>query len=41
MSRLALEVQADAQAVVFQEAAHLDAQRWDDWLALYAEDASF
>ncbi|MEK7943285.1 aromatic-ring-hydroxylating dioxygenase subunit beta [Pigmentiphaga sp. YJ18] len=41
MSRLALEVRADAQAVVFQEAAHLDAQRWDDWLALYAEDASF
>lgn len=38
---LPLEIQAAAQAVVFLEAAHLDAQRWDEWLALYAEDASF
>lgn len=30
-----------AQAVVYQEALHLDAQRWDDWLALYTEDARF
>lgn len=30
-----------AQAVVHHEALHLDAQRWDDWLALYTEDARF
>lgn len=30
-----------AQAVLHEEALHLDAQRWDDWLALYTEDAVF
>jgi len=35
---------ADAAAAVdllHREAQHLDAQRWDDWLALYTEDAAF
>ncbi len=31
----------DARTVVFQEALHLDAQRWDDWLDLYRPDAVF
>lgn len=30
-----------AQTLIHQEALHLDAQRWDDWLALYTEDACF
>ncbi|MBC5784647.1 aromatic-ring-hydroxylating dioxygenase subunit beta [Ramlibacter sp. USB13] len=30
-----------AQAVVGQEALHLDAQRWDDWLALFTDDVQF
>jgi 3-phenylpropionate/cinnamic acid dioxygenase small subunit len=34
-------LQLAAQNVLHQEALHLDAQRWDDWLALFTEDASF
>ena len=30
-----------ASRVLAQEALHLDGQRWDDWLALYTEDACF
>ena len=41
MSAASLEVVANAQSVLFREALCLDTQRWDDWLALYAEDASF
>jgi len=41
MSADCLEHTLAAQAVVFREALFLDSQRWDDWLALYAEDASF
>jgi 3-phenylpropionate/cinnamic acid dioxygenase small subunit len=32
---------AAAQSVLFREGLYLDTQRWDDWLALYDEDASF
>jgi 3-phenylpropionate/cinnamic acid dioxygenase small subunit len=32
---------ADAQSLLFREALYLDTRRWDDWLALYAEDARF
>lgn len=32
---------ADAERLVIEEAACLDEARWDDWLALYEEDASF
>lgn len=33
---------ADAAAtLLYDEAAHLDARRWDDWLALYWPDAQF
>jgi 3-phenylpropionate/cinnamic acid dioxygenase small subunit len=41
MSDLALDVAFAACNVVAREALLLDAQRWDDWLALYAEDAVF
>jgi Small subunit of phenylpropionate dioxygenase len=41
MSTLPLELAARAQSVVFREALYLDTQRWDEWLALYAEDARF
>lgn len=41
MSVASLELVAAAQSVVFHEALYLDTQRWDDWLALYAEDACF
>ena len=40
-SALPLEVAFVACGVVAREALLLDAQRWDDWLALYAEDARF
>lgn len=30
-----------AEAVLYQEARYLDEQRWDEWLALYAEDCEF
>jgi len=32
---------AEAAAFLYKEALMLDEQRWDDWLALYAEDAVF
>jgi 3-phenylpropionate/cinnamic acid dioxygenase small subunit len=41
MSVASLELTACAQSVVFREALYLDTQRWDEWLALYAEDARF
>ncbi|MGA8051307.1 MAG: aromatic-ring-hydroxylating dioxygenase subunit beta [Burkholderiales bacterium] len=31
----------DAVDLLYREGHHLDAQRWDDWLALYCEDAEF
>ena len=31
----------DLAALVYQEARLLDAQRWDDWLALFAADAFY
>jgi 3-phenylpropionate/cinnamic acid dioxygenase small subunit len=40
VSTLSIDVQHTAQAVVHQEALHLDAKRWDDWLGLYTEDAT-
>ena len=41
MSGVPLDVAFAACSVVAREALLLDAQRWDDWLALYAEDARF
>ena len=41
MSAVAPERMAAAQSVLNREALYLDTQRWDDWLALYAEDARF
>ena len=41
MSGVAIEVAFAACNVVAREALLLDAQRWDDWLALYADDAVF
>lgn len=41
MSAVSVELMAAAQGVLFREALYLDTQRWDDWLALYDEDASF
>ena len=41
MSTASAELVAAAEAVLFREALYLDSQRWDDWLALYAEDARF
>jgi 3-phenylpropionate/cinnamic acid dioxygenase small subunit len=41
MSDVALEVAFAACNLVAREALLLDAQRWEDWLALYAEDAVF
>ena len=32
---------AEVAAFLYKEALMLDEQRWDDWLALYAEDAVF
>jgi 3-phenylpropionate/cinnamic acid dioxygenase small subunit len=31
----------EALDLLYREAQYLDAQRWDDWLALYREDAEF
>ena len=41
MTGVSPEVAFAACNVVAREALLLDAQRWDDWLALYAEDARF
>jgi 3-phenylpropionate/cinnamic acid dioxygenase small subunit len=41
MSAVSLERIAAAQSVLHREALYLDSQRWDDWLALYADDARF
>ena len=41
MSGVAIEVAFAACELVAREALLLDAQRWDDWLALYADDARF
>jgi len=41
MSDVSPEGMAAAQSVLNREALYLDTQRWDDWLALYAEDARF
>ena len=38
---MSADIQAVAQRVLFEEARALDEQRFDDWLALYAEDAVF
>lgn len=35
------DLQAVARRVLFEEARALDEQRFDDWLALYADDAVF
>ncbi len=32
---------SSAAELLYREALYLDEQRWDDWLALYAEDAVF
>lgn len=29
------------QQLLYREAAHLDAQRWEDWLALFTEDCEY
>ena len=34
-------LQAEVSELVFREARLLDAQRWNDWLELYCEDAVF
>jgi 3-phenylpropionate/cinnamic acid dioxygenase small subunit len=36
-----IELAFAASSVVAREALLLDAQRWDDWLALYTDDARF
>jgi len=41
MNAVDLQTRLAAQEVLHQEALFLDAQRWDDWLALYTEDARF
>ena len=41
MSDVPAELAFAATRVVAEEALLLDAQRWDDWLALYTEDAQF
>jgi 3-phenylpropionate/cinnamic acid dioxygenase small subunit len=41
MSAVPVELRAAAQDVLFREALYLDTQRWDDWLALYEEGATF
>jgi len=38
---MSANIYAVAQRVLFEEARALDEQRFDDWLALYAEDAVF
>jgi benzoate/toluate 1,2-dioxygenase subunit beta len=34
-------IAAGVTELLYREAHHLDAQRWDDWLNLYCEDAVF
>jgi len=41
MSTVSAELMSAAQDVLSREALYLDTRRWDDWLALYDEDASF
>ena len=41
MSAVTADIVAAAQQLLFREALYLDTQRWDDWLALYDEDATF
>ena len=41
MSAPSVETIAAAHELLFREALYLDTQRWDDWLALYDEDATF
>ena len=36
-----VQLHAEVSALIFGEARLLDAQRWDDWLALYCTDAVF
>jgi len=41
MTSLSLQTIHEVQTTLFQEALHLDAQRWDEWLGLFTEDAVF
>ena len=41
MTSLSLQTIHDVQTTLHLEALHLDAQRWDDWLGLFCEDAVF
>ncbi len=41
MTAVSMDLMTAAQGVLFREALYLDTQRWDDWLALYDENASF
>lgn len=41
MNSLTLQTIHEVQTTLYQEALHLDAQRWDDWLGLFTEDAVF
>ena len=41
MKDLSLQTIHQVQTLVHSEALHLDAQRWDDWLGLFTEDAVF
>lgn len=41
MNSLTLQTIHEVQTTVYQEALHLDAQRWDNWLDLFTEDAVF
>lgn len=35
------ELKEAVRDVIYKEATYLDRRRWDDWIALYAEDAIF
>lgn len=35
------EALAAGREILYREAAYLDDRRWDDWLALYAEDCEY
>ena len=41
MSPLPWDTLHAVQSVIHREALYLDSQRWDDWLALFTEDAVF
>ena len=41
MTSLSLQTIHEVQTTLYQEALHLDAQRWDEWLGLFTEDAVF